>query len=406
MTSIGTFIDGSQIYGSSTTRSQQIRQLSAGRMKTSNSLTGFLPETSSVAPSMTSIGTFIAGDDRIGENPTLTVLHNLFLMEHNRISGLIRSLRPAFTDEQIFQETRRIIGAELQQVTYNEYLPIVLGPTTMQSYNLNLGTTYTTYNPSTNPTIFNSFATAAYRFGHSLVNGLIRLVSGGNAVGSYLLRDNFGVSQQMTQSNGQGYDWILGGLLTQNTQQFDPFMAADLTNFLFKQPNQNFGSDLAARNIQRGRDHGLPGYNAFRSLCALPTLSSYGSPPAGLNTQAVQRLASLYPNPNDIDLFTGMLIETPVSGGLSGPTANCLKAVQFQRLKDGDSFFFTHGGRPSTFSTAAIQQLRARTLGDIICDNSQTNPVTRNAFLVPSSSNPWVACNDPSRTKLNMANFV
>jgi len=333
-------------------------------------------------------------------------MHNLFLMEHNRIAGLIRTLRPAFSDEQIFQETRRIIGAELQQITYNEYLPIILGQQAMNSFSLNLGTTYSAYNPNTDPTIFNSFATAAYRFGHSLVNGLIRLVSNGNVIGSYLLRDNYGQSQQITQSNGQGYDWILGGLMTQNSQEFDPFVTEDMTNFLFKPPNQNFGSDLVARNIQRGRDHGLPGYNAFRSWCGLPTITSFASRPAEVRADAWSRIQSLYATPNDIDLFTGGLIETPVSGGLSGPTFNCLKANQFQRLKFGDRFFFTHGSQVNTFGTAAIQQLRARTLGDIICDNSQTNPVLRNVFLVQSASNPMINCNDASRTKLNMANFV
>ena len=39
--------------------------------------------------------------------------------------------------------------------------------------------------------------------------------------------------------------------MTQNSQQFDPFVTADMTNFLFKQQNADFGSDLVARNIQR-----------------------------------------------------------------------------------------------------------------------------------------------------------
>jgi len=221
-----------------------------------------------------------------------------------------------------------------------------------------------------------------------------------------LVRDNFGQSTQFTQSNGQGYDWILGGLMMQNSQNFDPFVTADVTNFLFRVPGRDFGADLAARNIQRGRDHGLPGYNQYRALCSMSRITSMASPPPEVRPDAWQRVQSLYTSPDDIDLFTGGLIEYPVQGGLSGPTFNCIKALQFARLKRGDRFFFTHGNQVGTFTPTQVRQLRARTLGDIICENSQQTETTSNVFLIPSSSNPWVACNDPSRARLNIADFV
>ena len=96
---------------------------------------------------------------------------------------------------------RRIVGAELQQITYNEYLPIVLGDATMREYNLYLGNQYSGYDPSQDATISNEFATAAYRFGHSLVNGLVRLVSNRAVIGSYLLRDNYMQSGQVSWTN-------------------------------------------------------------------------------------------------------------------------------------------------------------------------------------------------------------
>ena len=246
-------------------------------------------------------------------------------MEHNRIATQIRNVRPSWSDEQIYQETRRIVAAELQQVTYDQYLPVVLGPNAMQQYSLYLGNEYTNYDSNVDPTIVNSFATAAYRFGHTLVNGLMRLVSNRRPVGQFLIRDNFGQSTQFTQSNGQGYDWILGGLMTQNSQSFDPFVSADLTNFLLRSPGRDFGGDLVARNIQRGRDHGLPGYNYYRGLCGLSRITSMASPPPEVRADAWPRVRSLYTRPDDIDLFTGSLIEVPVPGGMSGPTFNCIK---------------------------------------------------------------------------------
>jgi peroxidase len=354
-------------------------------------------------------GDFIAGDDRINENPVLASLHNLFLMEHNRVAQYIAQRRPGLTDEVIYQEARRIVGAELQQVTYNEYLPIVLGSNAMSRFNLNLGNQYTTYNPNLDPTIINSFATAAYRFGHSLVNGVQRLVSvPSQSVGSFQIRDNYFQSGQITQSNGQGYDWILGGLMTQNSQAFDPFVTVDLSDFLFRAQGNDFGSDLIARNIQRGRDHALPSYYRFRQWCGLPAVSSdqFVKPPEVRQDAWTELVNSrLYQRPEDIDLFTGGLMEIPVAGGLTGPTFNCIKANQFARSKEGDRYFFTHSGTPNTFNTGQIQALRARTLGDIMCQNSQLSQTTRNVFLIPSSGNTWIPCSAQSRI-LNLDLFL
>jgi len=120
----------------------------------------------------------------------------VFLKEHNRIAREFAAVTD-WDDETIFQETRRIVGAELQQITYGEYLPVVLGPDIMTSYGLTITDFKTTYNASINPTIFNSFATAAYRFGHTLVNGLIIKMIEGQPAGSYLIRNNYFIQDQV-----------------------------------------------------------------------------------------------------------------------------------------------------------------------------------------------------------------
>ena len=78
----------------------------------------------------------VAGDIRATEQPGLTSLHSLFLNEHNRIARNLSELYPSLSDENIYQMTRQIVIAELQNIVYNEFLPVVLGPGIMEEYNI------------------------------------------------------------------------------------------------------------------------------------------------------------------------------------------------------------------------------------------------------------------------------
>jgi peroxidase len=259
---------------------------------------------------------------------------------------------------------------------------------------------YSFYDASVDATIFHSFATAAYRFGHTFLNGIFKLVQGLTEISSYRIRDNFFVSNQLTQNGGKGYDWILGGLQTQNAQAFDPFVTEDFTNFVLRLPTEEFGQDLIARNIQRGRDHGLQPWQTYRRVCGLPTADTWADKPADVRQDSWDKLKTLYKSPEDIELFTGGLIEFPPIGALTGATFNCLKAEQFSRLKKGDRFFFTHQNQAGSFSLTQMRNIRRRTLGDIMCENSGLDMTTANVFLIPSPTNPWIPCNSTTRTKL------
>lgn len=96
----------------------------------------------------------------------LMSMHTIFLREHNRIASKLLDVNENWDGETIFQETRKIIGAMLQHVTYNDWLPKILGRAT---YDTIIGE-YKGYNPDINPTIANEFATAALRFAHTLIN--------------------------------------------------------------------------------------------------------------------------------------------------------------------------------------------------------------------------------------------
>ncbi len=99
------------------------------------------------------------------------------------------------------------------------------------------------------------------------------------------------------------------------------------------------GSDLAARNVQRGRDHALATYGDYRKECGLTMLPQtyFGKAPKELSREAWTRLRRAYPrSPWEVELFPGGMSETPVEGGLVGPTFACIIGRQFRALKDGD----------------------------------------------------------------------
>jgi peroxidase len=98
-------------------------------------------------------------------------MHTIWVREHNRIARILSKINPQWEDETLFQETRRIIVASLQHITYNEWLPKVLGFTVMHKFDLfsSKDEYFTAYDEKRDPRTANEWATAAQRFGHSAI---------------------------------------------------------------------------------------------------------------------------------------------------------------------------------------------------------------------------------------------
>ncbi|CAE1322852.1 PXDN [Acanthosepion pharaonis] len=131
--------------------------------------------------------------------------------------------------------------------------------------------------------------------------------------------------------------------------------------------------ELFSFDIQRGRDHGLPGYNAWRRFCNLSTAHSFSNSPGGLVDHPkliARKLSRIYNSPDDIDFLLGGLTESAIPGqGIVGPLFKCVIALQFKFLKDGDRFWYENYGEEG-FSLAQLNEIRKTSHARILLDNS------------------------------------
>ncbi|XP_055848468.1 uncharacterized protein LOC129913692 [Episyrphus balteatus] len=309
-----------------------------------------------------------SGDGRSGEQPGLLALHHVWVGEHNRIAMELSILNPHWSDEKVYQETRRIIGALFQHITFREFLPIVLGREVCKLFDLELVKSgyYTGYDANINPSVSNAFAAAAFRFGHSLVqNTYMRCDRNHNFINNNVtLHEEF---QQGDIGTAGSLHRLLRGLAAQKALKRDEFITPELTNHLFQTPGFPFGLDLAAINIQRGRDHGVAPYTAWRQPCGLSAINSWDDLSNIVGPESAKRISHAYRNVHDIDLFVGGIAERPVIGGLVGPTFACIIAQQFSNARKGDRFWYENSGFESSFTPAQLNSLRHVSLSSVLC---------------------------------------
>ena len=363
------WIDASNVYGSDDDRAEALRTLDGtGQLKMSdNKLLPFNVDGLSNAggPSET---LFLAGDVRANEQVGLTVMHTLFVREHNRLARLIAKRNSNLSGEQIYQRARSIVAAQMQVITYNEFLPVLLGPDALSEYQ--------GYNPNVDSTISNEFSTAAYRLGHSLLSPeILRLNRRGKEIpfGHLALRDAFFAPHRIIDEGG--IEPFLRGLAAQPCQNLDELIIDDVRNFLFGQPG-NGGFDLASLNIQRGRDHGLASYNETRIALGLEPASSFADISSIPETQA--KLAEAYATANDVDLWVGGLAEDKMPGALVGEVFFAILKDQFERLRDGDRFWYEN-----SMNKRQIRNVEKTTLSRVIRRNTKIRKeIQKNVFLV------------------------
>nr|XP_003467059.2 myeloperoxidase [Cavia porcellus] len=332
---------------------------------------------------------FLAGDTRASEMPELSSMHTLFVREHNRLATQLKRLNPRWNGEKLYQEARKIVGAMVQIITYRDYLPLVLGPA---AFRKSLPR-YRGYNESVDPRIAKVF-TNAFRYGHTLIQPFtFRLDSQYRPRGPNplvpLSKVFFATWRVVLEG---GIDPILRGLMATPAKlnRQNQIVVDEIRERLFEQV-MRIGLDLPALNMQRSRDHGLPGYNAWRRFCGFPQPSTVGELGTVLrNLDLARKLIQQYGTPDNIDIWMGGVAEPLERNGRVGQLLACLIGTQFRKLRDGDRFWWEN---KDVFSKQQRQALAKISLPRIICDNTGITTVSKNnIFMSNSFPRDFVKC--------------
>ncbi|XP_034608803.1 myeloperoxidase-like [Trachemys scripta elegans] len=279
------------------------------------------------------------------------------------------------------------LDEDIMVVTYRDYLPLLLGDETEKEIPC-----YTGYDESVDPTVANVFS-LAFRFGHSSIQPFVnRLDEHFQPLGPHSqvpLHLTFCASWRVVMEGG--IDPLLRGLLVDHAKLMkqNQMVVEELQERLFEQV-EIIGLDLAALNLQRGRDHGLPGYNAWRQFCGLSQPRNLAELSEVLrNPELARKFMDLYGTPDNIDIWIGAMAEPFVPNGRVGPLLACIIGLQFRKLRDGDRFWWEN---PGVFTPQQRRALSSSSLPRVLCDNTRIREVPRDVFKVNRYPEDFVNC--------------
>ena len=293
---------------------------------------------------------FLAGDVRANEHAVLSSLHSLFVREHNRLVSEIQRAGGGLSQSHTFERARKFLGAFMQAITYNEFLPALLGRDAIPVYRgFKLGV---------DAGISNLFATACYRIGHTMVRDDVRLSIGGRKIPL----DEVFFAPELIEWVGIGP--FLEPLATRRMAALDATIVEGLRSNLFRAGSLDV-LDLAALNIQRGRDHGLGDFNAFRKALGLAAVADLDDLTG--DTRVASRVRRVYGDTMDgLDVWVGALAERPQPHNGLGELMEAALVDQFTRTRDGDHYWYEND---PYFTADERAEIAATRLSDILRRN-------------------------------------
>lgn len=361
------FVDAAGVYGADKKTAHFLRLFKKGKLKMDKH--HYLIQNQK--------GLYLSGDVRVNENPALIAFHTLFMREHNRLCDEILASFPWWHDERVYQTARKIVSAEMQSITYYEFIPAVLG---------RFVSLYRGYRPWVDPTLSDEFSAVAYRVGHTLINPTLTYMDARKKRRQQKLRDAFFNPKAFAR---EGMDDIFRGAMFTKAAEVDVEITDEVRNFLLTSPGAEMRLDLASLNIQRGRDHGVPSYNRMRRLYGLRPVKHFYE--ITRNHLLAKQLYKVYGGDvNKIDAWVGGLAEDHQWPGSLGPLFTRAWLKEFASLRDGDRFYFERWGYFKWNELRKIRSVRrlydwryrTETLRYMILANTGLNPrrTPRNVF--------------------------
>lgn len=399
---ITSFIDASLVYGHTAELESSLRDLSglSGKLATNGRFRdgggrAYLPSVAAVPsachqePQSERVECFSAGDSRVSEGLPLAALHTLWLREHNRVAEVLKRINPHWNPETIYQETRKIVGALHQIITMRDYVPKILGS---ESFERHVGS-YGGYDPTTDPSASNVFATAAFRFGHATVPPVLRRLNQSfqedERFPHLSLHSTFFSPWRIVREGG--IEPVLrGGIGSAAASAVGPNVVTEELTERLVVLNVPWHVDLASLNLQRGRDHALPGYNRWRTFCGLKRIESLSDfKEVASDGRIAEKIFKAYKQPDNIDVWLGGLVEKLLPGSRTGPLFACLIGRQMKALRDGDRFWWEAEG---VFTWRQRAELLSASLSRVVCDNSDIGELPRDAFTFHKFPSGYVSC--------------
>ncbi|MFE1409698.1 peroxidase family protein [Streptomyces sp. NPDC085524] len=376
--SANSFIDGSQVYGPDEGRAAAVRAIQnlgpvavyTSALKTGDGVDGpALPLNTAGLFNQTvgpAAGFFLAGDERANTGYGLMSIHTLFVREHNRLAALISAERPTATAEQVYQHARKWVGALIGSITFQEFVPAILGPNAIAPY--------AGYDPHVDPTMGAEFATFGFRFGHSMLSPNLLIVDDDDHVlqtvphAQALL--NIGIVKQY------GIGPVFKGFASQIMQEVDVSVIEAMRSIrLTGAPPL----DLVAVDVQRARDHGVPDYNRCREAYGLPPRRTFAEVTPDPAVQV--KLSAAYGDICRVDPLIGGLAEPHVPGTAFGPLITAVITEQLTRTRAGDRFWFEND---PAFTPAEVAAIKRTKMSDVIKRNTQISNIQDDVFHLPT----------------------
>ncbi|VDI69399.1 thyroid peroxidase [Mytilus galloprovincialis] len=395
---VTSYIDCSHVYGSSDAQLATLRDTTdSSILKTSpgdnlpENVNGFCVKKDPVADFCQ-----LTGDSRTDQAPSLQLNHLVLVREHNRIATLLKQINSEWENDRVFEETRRIVIAEMQHITYIEYLPAILSQKTMKKYQLEPKKQGfdDCYNDNIDASVRNAFAVAPFRMGHSQAMREQSLLEDDyKTITTELLADNF-LAPHLIQTNmGENVEDFIRWLTFNPANKIDSFGVNAMRNKLF-----GGKIDLLSINIQRGRDQGTPSYNDWREFCGMERLKFKNFK---VSNDIKNVLKKLYASADDIDLYVGGLLEMSKNGRV-GETFACLIGKQFYLSKCGDRYWYERRDSDFGFSKAQLNSIKKMTMSKVLCENLGLDRIQREAFIRPKNKRKLKKCRNLPDLNLNL----